>query len=68
MGRRVRIRHVDSGVRAVLKSDGVKAMLESQAAAAAAAFSRSLSLIILMSVIPTRIPYAALSVFQHPDC
>lgn len=36
MGRRVRIRHVDSGVRAVLKSDGVKAMLESQAAAAAA--------------------------------
>lgn len=36
MGRRVRIKHVDSGVRAVLKSDGVKAMLESQAAAAAA--------------------------------
>lgn len=36
MGRRVRVRHVDSGVHAVLKSDGVKAMLESQAAAAAA--------------------------------
>ena len=35
MGSRVRIKHVDSGVRAVLKSDGVKAMLESQAAAAA---------------------------------
>ena len=36
MGSRVRIRHVDSGVRAVLKSDGVKAMLEPPAAAAAA--------------------------------